>query len=514
MDVTSEEIRSSRFQGTRHVYDRREVDAFLHRAAATLEVYERKLTVMESHLESQEIALELAQSRARLLNSREARIAELESALAAAQHNYESALQQLENGSGATQSVEGEGDRVISDATREASRLRDEAEARSAEMAHVGEQLIAAAQAEAEKILRHALDTQSALLAEAEADTEDQPAAADENGDTARRADVARLEMGAREASQQAEAARSGARRAEAELAEAQQRLRDAEEAAAEVAKEARKTAAAAEERSRAVLEDAEARAAEAQRRASQAEEAAARAHADSERLAAEIEAERALAETQRIQLMADAEQMVAEAVAQAEVDRDKMLAEARSVLARAEDVEAKSEADRNEVATLRRQVAQMRTALSNIQHRFTSATELSPEEVQLAAALVDLDLHDVDQLVDLTAAPAPATRTQPGAQPEPPRPAQPRVVKSKWVQSGAVPAGSLREGRADRVDASSSWSDQAGREPNWREALAAKQRAVEKKRTAPEPDTESLGFYERRLAGLRERIKDATVDE
>ena len=96
MDVTSEEVRSSRFQGTRHVYDRREVDAFLHRIAATLEVYERKLAVTESHVESLEQALDLAHNRARSMKEREARISELETALAAAQHNYESVMAQLE----------------------------------------------------------------------------------------------------------------------------------------------------------------------------------------------------------------------------------------------------------------------------------------------------------------------------------------------------------------------------------------------------------------------------------
>lgn len=64
MDVSAHDVRNARFSGTRHVYDRREVDAFLERLGESLARYEKELMVSRRRLESLEHALEVANTAA------------------------------------------------------------------------------------------------------------------------------------------------------------------------------------------------------------------------------------------------------------------------------------------------------------------------------------------------------------------------------------------------------------------------------------------------------------------
>ncbi len=63
MDVSAHDVRNARFSGTRHVYDRREVDEFLERLGASLEQYEQELTISRRKLDSLEHALEVAKAQ-------------------------------------------------------------------------------------------------------------------------------------------------------------------------------------------------------------------------------------------------------------------------------------------------------------------------------------------------------------------------------------------------------------------------------------------------------------------
>lgn len=436
MDVTSEEIRSSRFQGTRHVYDRREVDAFLHRAASTLEIYERKLTVTESHVENLEKALELAQSRARSMGGLDGRIAELEAALAASQHNYESAMSELEaraefdsNKTSLAKSardlqVKTEAvDALKTEAARTAQVIENEASA-------TADSTVSAARTEAEEILRTALVAQTSIIEEVE-----------------QMRLAAEAQVGAK-----LEELRGTADAPDGELSAAS--LLELKEKAAKAKtalKKANKRATAAEAR------------------------------------AQDAETQLDLARHQIAAQSGEGNAVVAAGVAGN---------------------------DGSEVDDLRRQVAQMRTALSNIQERFSSAAKLSPEELELAAELVDLDLHDVDMLVDLTTpamTQASDTAVEEVADPDTgDEEAAPKVaIKAKWAQSGGVPAGALTEGRADLEATRRAWPETDQPAPNWRDTFGSgRKRAVAK--AAAEQKEEPLGFYERRLAGLRDRIREA----
>jgi chemotaxis protein histidine kinase CheA len=472
LDVTSEEIRSSRFQGTRHVYDRREIDAFLHRVAATLEVYERRVAVTQAHVESLEKALDLAHSRARSVRDRELRIAELETALAAAQHNYESLQAELESNppGAAAEAASGEiaaearrrADQLVEEAAREALAIRNDAEDIRTEAAETAAGLIADAEAAANESRQMAHLEQAKMLEELANERSEAKAALDQEIEAKRAALLAELE-------------------------EEQASLSDQRVPAADP--------------SRDELDKVEARVAEALDQASDAEAAR-------DQLIAELEQMREEAAAERQRLMDDAEQMVAEAVAQAEIDRDRLLAHAQAELAAVreaqsvairqdpEDDEAMASAEA-ENAGLRRQLAQMRTALSNIQARFANAGELSSEELRLAAALVDLDLHDVDQFVDLTALEGPTD----GEADEADESATVQV-KSKWAGPGEIPAGSLQDGRASEEVSPPAWR-------RHKEGVGSNVSSEPTPEPSP-PQEETLGFYERRLAGLRERLKDA----
>lgn len=454
MDVTSEEIRSSRFQGTRHVYDRREVDAFLHRAASTLEIYERKLTVTESHVENLEKALELAQSRARSMSALDARIAELEAALAASQHNYESAMSELEARaeleSSKHQIAESEHELQVkleaaealkTDAAQVAHSIEGEARA-------TADALVSSARSEAEEILRTALLAQTSILEEVE-----EMRLKAEAGVAAKLEELRALQVAEHDSEAQSTA------ELEQKVAAAEERVSAAE---AELA--------AAEDRGREALAKAEADLEEANNRAATAESRA--------------------------------------------TDLESELATARQELSVASSGDEASAAGA-EVEDLRRQVAQMRTALANIQTRFASAAKLSPEELELATALVDLDLHDVDLLVDLTtpAMTAPhegarAAEEEPETEPEDEKVA----MKSKWAQAEAVPAGALTEGRADVEPPSRVWPEIEKPAPNWRDTFGSARKETARK-AAETVEEAPLGFYERRLAGLRDRIRDAGGD-
>ncbi len=79
MDVSAHDVRNARFSGTRHVYDRREVDEFLERLGASLERYEQELTISRRRLDSLEHALEVASAPdVRALEPAPGRIEELE----------------------------------------------------------------------------------------------------------------------------------------------------------------------------------------------------------------------------------------------------------------------------------------------------------------------------------------------------------------------------------------------------------------------------------------------------
>ena len=501
MDVSSEEIRSSRFQGTRHVYDRREIDAFLHRTAATLEVYERKLAVTQAHVESLEKALDLAHSRARSVSARESRIAELEAALAAAQHNYESAKSMLESSVDEPAVVVDRLD-VVVDARRRAEEILDEARQETALM-----------RSEVDRLQAEGVEAAALALASSHHD-------ADEIIKKARMAEAAMLDevAKARAEAQSALRAELDTKRgtAEAEFAADQVRL-----AGDTAAAEADLTAKL--ERSAAKSAAAEQKSAD---RIHKAEQRARAAEAERSKLLEEIDRVAAEAEAERKQLMADAEQMVEEAVAQARDDRDRMLEEAQRRLDHVESERAQmaeqaaalksaSEDDpEQDVATLQRRLAQMRTALANIQRRFGEASKLSPEELELAAALVDLDLHDVDHLVDLTSTPTgPSLPRAPAVEPieEVSAETDAVTVKSKWSQSRPAFAAAHEDPPA---------ASQSARQPTTEEIRSAswRQSHPPEKRTQPKPDEddakESLGFYERRLAGLRARLRDAAGDD
>ncbi len=445
MDVTSEEIRSSRFQGTRHVYDRREVDAFLHRAASTLEIYERKLTVTESHVESLEKALELAQSRARSMSGLDGRIAELEAALAAAQHNYESAMSELEARGEFEPSKLGPAktdhelqakieaaDAIKAEALQRAQELEQEARA-------TADAAVAAARTEAEEILRTALLAQTSILEEIE---------------------EMRLA-------------------AEAQVGEKLNELRAAEPHTSEEVSQS---------------------------------DPGTHQVGDRDDLVASRDAALERAAKAKAQLKSANKRASAAEARVGEVE--KRLAAVSS--AEHEATRIASQSDRADVEDLKRQLAQMRTALANIQDRFSGAAKLSPEELELATALVDLDLHDVDQLVDLTAPAMTGTDDAHAAAAEPETEDEEEgstvAIKSKWAQAATVPAGALTKSRSEVPSPRGVWPETEKPAPNWRDTFGSARKAAAKA-AADSKEEEPLGFYERRLAGLRDRIRDAGGD-
>ncbi len=474
MDVTSDEIRTSRFQGTRHVYDRREVDAFLHRTAATLEMYERKLAVTQAHVESLEKALDLAHGRVRSIQGRDARIAELETALAAAQHNYESARSMLEAQDDGAAIVDTANDDLLREARRqaeallegataEASLIRAEGDRLRAEAAAAAESAAAAARTEAEELRKRAGLQHAEMLDEIKQARLDALAALE--AEVAAKRSSALMELEDETDRLAADAAAAAASRAnlEARLAEAQHQAAKAEE-------EARQKLEAAEER-------------------------VAAAEAEKTRLLAEIERTAAAAEAERQVFMEDAERMFEEAVARAEADREAASRQAGNGQA---DVAAA------EVAQLRRQVAQLRTALTDVQRRFSDVSSLSAEELELAATLAAADLDDGD-VVDLTSEAATAAPESD----ESPDDAS-VTVKSKWAEIQPIHAAPHADLEPASVAAEETEAaPTAARRPTWRDTLGTARK--------PEPDGEDdtgdpavVGFYERRLAGLRERLKDA----
>jgi len=60
MDLTSQEVAAIRFTGTRYVYNRREVDAFVRRVATTLRDQERELARVTARMAALEHALDVA----------------------------------------------------------------------------------------------------------------------------------------------------------------------------------------------------------------------------------------------------------------------------------------------------------------------------------------------------------------------------------------------------------------------------------------------------------------------
>ena len=60
MDLTSQEVAAIRFTGTRYVYNRREVDAFVRRVATTLRDQERELARIAARMAALEHALDVA----------------------------------------------------------------------------------------------------------------------------------------------------------------------------------------------------------------------------------------------------------------------------------------------------------------------------------------------------------------------------------------------------------------------------------------------------------------------
>ena len=462
MDVTSDEIRSSRFQGTRHVYDRREVDAFLYRTAATLEVYERKLAVTQAHVESLEKALDLAHGRARSVRSRETRIADLESALAAAQHNYESAMAMLEAQADAAQIPDVDDhelvlaarvrvEEILRDAMHEAERTRAESEQNNQATAE-------AARQEGDELLNAASLEHAAMLEEVARARRDAKAALEAELDAKRSAALTELE---------AERVRLAGDTAAAEAG-----------LEARIAKVERKAAKSVEK---------------AHKRLQATEDRAAKAEADRTRLLQEIERAAAAAEAERKVFMEDAERMFEEAVARAEADRETAVAQPS-----VDTVEAASA----EVVQLRRQVAQLRTALAGVQRRFSDISDVSIEELELSAMLAGLEAGDGD-VIDLTTGATEGIAEDAGPIDSP----DPSVtVKSRWVDVQPMHAAP----RADFATSGGEPVDSAGPSgPTWRDAVDARRRA-EPVYEAETDEAAVIGFYERRLAGLRARLKDA----
>jgi hypothetical protein len=462
MDVTSDEIRSSRFQGTRHVYDRREVDAFLHRTAATLEVYERKLAVTQAHVESLEKALDLAHGRARSVRSRETRIADLESALAAAQHNYESAMAMLEAQADAPQTPDvDDHELVLAARVRVEEILRDamqEVERTRAESEQINEAAVDSARKEADELLKAASLEHAAMLEEVARARRDAKVALEAELDAKRSAALTELE---------AERVRLAGDTAAAE-AGLEARIAKVERKAAKSAEKARKQLQAAEDR-------------------------AAEAEADRTRLLEEIERAAAAAEAERKVFMEDAERMFEEAVARAEAERDTAMARPAEDVA--EDVSV-------EVVQLRRQVAQLRTALAGVQKRFSDISDVSIEELELSAMLAGLEAGDGD-VIDLTTGATEGSTDDAGPIDAPDSSV---TVKSRWADMEpmhAAPRGELETSGGE------SGATAAPGGPTWRDAVGATRRA-ERADEAETGETAVIGFYERRLAGLRARLKDA----
>ncbi len=506
MDVTSEEIRSSRFQGTRHVYDRREVDAFLHRAAATLEVYERKLAVTESHVQSLEKALDLANSRVRSVRQRDARIGELETALASAQHHYELEVERTEANAvapirassdrEATEDSQRRSEEIIDEARQKAEAIRTRAVDYTEQASDEAEEILAAARAEGVGLIEQAKAQEAEMLKQLAATRADAVAALE-------------AEAEAQRTSLSQEVAANDERLAGMEVvasAEMAVKLREAEERAAKIASKGQEIIQQAEERAQA-------------------------AEAERNDLAEELQRAAAEAEASRIQLMADVEIMVAEAVTQAEADRDLMLLEAQVRLEAAEgEREALIELARSETSaitteaeqqleSLRRQAAQMRTALSDLHGRFADLGSLTVEDFELATALVDLDLRDVDEVLDLTAGADQADQAETAVESdEAPRPVGEvgtvLSLKSKWSQPAtAAPRGLVVEldEAATQTEQDQNVAPNGEYHPTWRDKLAPQPPAKEE---PEEEGKEVLGFYERRLAGLRARLQEALPDE
>ena len=338
------------------------------------------------------------------MKERDARISELETALAAAQHNYESVMDQLEE------------------------RATEKARTKKVDTSST----VIEARARAEDLVKEAETRAAQIVAEAE------------------------------------EAATATRNDALEHAAQAKERVDD--------------EAAAAQSEYKARLDEAEARLAAAEKRAAQVE-------TDRRKLEDSINQLTARAEAERRELIADAEAMVTEAVAKAQADRDQMLEEARAQLrGQLEDVDGPP-ADATEAASLRNQVSQLRTTVRHLQDRLADAANLSVEELQLASDLADLDLETAE-VVNL--------RDYEDDEQEP-------RVKSKWAHTADLPAGSLQSGRSREAGANNG-SGAAPQSPTWRD-------------TVDEPDNSeeapvALGFYERRLAGLRERLNDAYPED
>jgi hypothetical protein len=521
MDVTSDEIRSSRFQGSRHVYDRREVDAFLHRTAATLEMYERKLAVTEAHVQSLEKALDLAHDRARASRSRETRISELESALAAAQHNYESAMELLQAHSEAPQvpdvndhelvmAARTRVEQLLRGAMEESARILAKSEKRAELAAETAATMLAAAEAEAEELRKEATLEHAAMLEELAKSRLDAKAALEEELDSKRSTALTELEAEKLRLAAETAAAQTTL---ESRLAEAEHNAAQSEERVLERLAAAEERAAAAEAEMARLLAELELAEAGAERevgvseervleRLAAAEERAGAAEAEMARLLAEMERAEAAAEAERRVFTEDAERMFEEAVARAEADRE------AAVRQPAADVGDESRA---EVAQLRRQVAQLRTALSGVQKRFSDISGLSAEELELSAMLAGLEAGDGD-VIDLT---TPATSSDDADSSDDPysfdAPGSNVTVKSRWAE--VQPMHAAARAPADAAVGGDNHDVPAPSGGTWRDAAGAA-RKNESDSAADAEQEAVIGFYERRLAGLRARLKDAGPDQ
>lgn len=359
MDLTAHDVRSAHFSGTRHVYDRREVDGYLIRLADALERYEN----------------ELGASRRRLRS--------LEQALESAQHRIETAQHEVQRAPQAAPSVADTSDELRdlqrrafdlkTDALAEAASIRRRAEEDAAEMAN--------------RIREEAVATEGAGPDEADLPSLDETT------------HWIQLLVQREQAASFVDAAREDSKRIR-EIAEevavegVADAARDKEAVAAALAVQIEARRVAAENEVAKLVEHARIEGSEI---VAGAQEAAAE------------QARRLLDETERLasQTRDSAQREAEAALGDAKTKSETLVAQARRDAAQA------TERAQREVRAMERRVRQIRSSLRDAESRFKSLTASTTAEFSMLGDVIDLDVEGgaeaLEPIGETVVPPAPA---------------------------------------------------------------------------------------------------------
>lgn len=354
MDVTAQDVRSAHFSGTRHVYDRREVDSFLIRLADALERYENELGASRRRLRSLEQALESALHR-----------------IEASQHTADGDPRPPAQSLGDTSDE-------LSDLERRAFDLKTDALAEAASIRRRAEE-------EATEASGHHRDAAAATDAPP-VDEPKQPSFDETNH-------WIQLLAEREEAASLVDASREESRRI-LEIAD-----QIAVEGVADAARDQEAVASALAVQIEARRVAAEGEAAELVERARlEASEIVLKAHEDATEQAKRVldEAERLASRTKE-----DGQRDADEALGDARAQSEALLEQARRDGAQA------TERAQREVRAMERRVRQIRSSLRDAESRFKSLTTNTMAEFSVLGDVIDLDLEAAETAIEPTAATA-----------------------------------------------------------------------------------------------------------